>query len=194
MPSTSRAVRPASSMALRTASTAMARVVRPEWREYSVSPKPTMQYTSRRVVISAPRRSDRRPQSAQGSTSRPRKGAGRRAQEQERDGGHVEGGGRKERRGVSAPSVVDPPRDDRPPAAHGSRQGEQNADQRGHLLAAEQVAHDPAEQGGDGAVRIPEQHRGRGQREEAGGHDEAHEGERLQPHGDGHRGPAPDVV
>src|SRR5262245_50108050 len=46
MPSTSRPVSPASSMALRTASTARARVVRPELLEYSVSPTPTMQYLS----------------------------------------------------------------------------------------------------------------------------------------------------
>src|SRR5262249_21442786 len=47
MPSMSAARSPASRIALRTASTAMARVVRPECREYSVSPMPTMQYLSR---------------------------------------------------------------------------------------------------------------------------------------------------
>src|SRR2546425_11802305 len=47
MPSTSDALSPASTIALRTASTAIARVVRPERLEYSVSPTPTMQYLSR---------------------------------------------------------------------------------------------------------------------------------------------------
>src|SRR5204862_481683 len=51
MPSTSEARRPASRMALRTASTAMARVERPEPREYSVSPTPTMQYLSLSVFV-----------------------------------------------------------------------------------------------------------------------------------------------
>src|SRR6185436_10021294 len=41
-------------MALRTASTAMARVERPEPREYSVSPTPTMQYLSRRWHMNSP--------------------------------------------------------------------------------------------------------------------------------------------
>src|SRR5262249_17139293 len=43
--------RPASRIALRIASTAIARVVRPEPREYSVSPTPTMQYLSLSVFI-----------------------------------------------------------------------------------------------------------------------------------------------
>src|SRR5262249_52294789 len=47
IPSTSAALSPASRIALRIASTAMARVVRPDAREYSVSPTPTMQYLSR---------------------------------------------------------------------------------------------------------------------------------------------------
>src|SRR5947207_13031221 len=51
MPSTSEARSPASRMALRTASTAMARVERPEPREYSVSPTPTMQYLSLSVLM-----------------------------------------------------------------------------------------------------------------------------------------------
>src|SRR6266404_1185713 len=42
-------------MALRTASTAMARVERPEPREYSVSPTPTMQYLSLSVFIATGR-------------------------------------------------------------------------------------------------------------------------------------------
>src|SRR5438552_9635647 len=54
MPSTSRAVKPASRIARRIASTAIARVVRPEAREYSVSPTPTTQYWSRRVFIAPP--------------------------------------------------------------------------------------------------------------------------------------------
>src|SRR5437867_2061091 len=54
MPSTSAALSPASMIALRMASTAMARVVRRELREYSVSPTPTMQYLSRRVFIESP--------------------------------------------------------------------------------------------------------------------------------------------
>src|SRR5215813_6084379 len=54
MPSTSLALSPASRMALRTASTAMARVERPEPREYSVSPTPTMQYLSRRWLMVSP--------------------------------------------------------------------------------------------------------------------------------------------
>src|SRR2546422_2826149 len=55
MPSTSEARRPASRMALRTASTAIARVERPEPREYSVSPTPTMQYLSFSVFIATGR-------------------------------------------------------------------------------------------------------------------------------------------
>src|SRR2546425_4849445 len=51
MPSTSEARRPASRMALRTASTAMARVERPEPLEYSVSPMPTMQYLPLSVFV-----------------------------------------------------------------------------------------------------------------------------------------------
>src|SRR2546425_10528910 len=54
MPSTSAALSPASRIALRMASTAMARVVRRELREYSVSPTPTMQDLSRRVFIESP--------------------------------------------------------------------------------------------------------------------------------------------
>src|SRR5262245_9821767 len=54
MPSTSDGRSPASFSALRTASTAMARVVRPELCEYSVSPTPTMQYLSRREFIRSP--------------------------------------------------------------------------------------------------------------------------------------------
>src|SRR6185295_5800350 len=46
MPSTPSLSRPASRMALRTASTAIARVLRADWRLYSVSPTPTMQYLS----------------------------------------------------------------------------------------------------------------------------------------------------
>ena len=41
-------------MALTMASTAMARVVRPELREYSVSPTPTMQYRSLSDFIGPP--------------------------------------------------------------------------------------------------------------------------------------------
>src|SRR5206468_13127611 len=51
MPSTSDARRPASRIALRMASTAIARVVRPECREYSVSPTPAMQYLSRSELV-----------------------------------------------------------------------------------------------------------------------------------------------
>src|SRR3989442_5065518 len=54
MPSTSAALSPASRIALRIASTAMARVVRRELREYSVSPTPTMQYFLRSVFIESP--------------------------------------------------------------------------------------------------------------------------------------------
>src|SRR3989304_174395 len=61
MPFTSRAARPASRMARRTASTAIARVVRPEPREYSVSPTPTMQYLSRSVFLGPPFRARPRP-------------------------------------------------------------------------------------------------------------------------------------
>src|SRR3970282_2309866 len=64
MPFTSRAARPASTMARRTASTAIARVVRPEPREYSVSPTPTMQYLSRSVFIGPPCRAGPRPAGA----------------------------------------------------------------------------------------------------------------------------------
>src|SRR5258705_12026385 len=46
MPSTPSLPRPASRMALRTASTAIARVLRADCRLYSVSPTPTMQYLS----------------------------------------------------------------------------------------------------------------------------------------------------
>src|SRR5215475_8949939 len=50
MPSTSLGLRPASRIALRTASTAIARVERLDPREYSVSPTPTMQYLSFRLM------------------------------------------------------------------------------------------------------------------------------------------------
>src|SRR5262245_36903665 len=46
MPSTCAPPSPASSIALRMASTAIARVLRFDWRLYSVSPTPTMQYRS----------------------------------------------------------------------------------------------------------------------------------------------------
>src|SRR5712692_852051 len=46
MPSTPSLPRPASPMALRTASTVIARVLRADCRLYSVSPTPTMQYLS----------------------------------------------------------------------------------------------------------------------------------------------------
>src|SRR2546429_575183 len=55
IPATSEARSPASRMALPTASTAMARVERPEPREYSVSPTPTMQYLSLSVFIATGR-------------------------------------------------------------------------------------------------------------------------------------------
>src|SRR5258707_716606 len=51
-------------IALRPASTAMARVERPEPREYSVSPTPTMQYLSRRWLIASPCHDRSRPASA----------------------------------------------------------------------------------------------------------------------------------
>src|SRR5438552_1913539 len=51
MPSTSEALSPASRIALRTASTAIARVVRLEFFENSVSPTPTMQYLSLRLAM-----------------------------------------------------------------------------------------------------------------------------------------------
>src|SRR2546427_12442740 len=54
MPSTSLALSPASRMALRTASTAIARVERLEPREYSVSPTPTMQYLSFKWLMRSP--------------------------------------------------------------------------------------------------------------------------------------------
>src|SRR5712691_2763443 len=60
MPSTSEGLSPASLSALRTASTAMARVVRPDLCEYSVSPIPTMQYLSRREFTRSPFVSRRR--------------------------------------------------------------------------------------------------------------------------------------
>ncbi len=45
---------PASSIALRTASAPSERVLRPEWREYAVSPTPTMQYLPLSPAIRAP--------------------------------------------------------------------------------------------------------------------------------------------
>src|ERR1700747_1110962 len=50
MPSISAGLSPASSMALRTAQVASARVVLPEPRMYSVSPIPTIAYLSRRYL------------------------------------------------------------------------------------------------------------------------------------------------
>src|ERR1700749_1765405 len=50
MPLTSSGPRAASAMALRSASAPIERVLRPEWREYGVSPTPTMQYLSLRPV------------------------------------------------------------------------------------------------------------------------------------------------
>src|SRR5678815_546875 len=80
MPSTSLALRPASRMALRMASTAMARVERPDPREYSVSPTPTMQYLSRRWLIASPCRNRSR------SAASPR--SGRSLAAAARHGGH----------------------------------------------------------------------------------------------------------
>ena len=54
IPSTSEALSPASAMAFFTASTAMARVLRPECLLYSVSPTPTMQYLSLSPAITPP--------------------------------------------------------------------------------------------------------------------------------------------
>src|SRR5262249_12708494 len=83
MPSTSAALSPASRIALRMASTAMARVVRPAAREYSVSPTPTMQYLSRSprlwtsifrvppVSMSTPRPRDPSPATARGVRGTP---------------------------------------------------------------------------------------------------------------------------
>src|SRR5437016_2055796 len=83
MPSTSDARRPASRIALRMASTAIARVVRPECREYSVSPTPTMQYLSRSELVATwglPGPARREPGGGDATTSSgPRSGRGRAA-------------------------------------------------------------------------------------------------------------------
>src|SRR5881396_1840365 len=79
MPSTSDARRPASRIALRMASTAIARVVRPECREYSVSATPTMQYLSRSELVATcglPGPAKREPGGGDATTSpRPRRSA-----------------------------------------------------------------------------------------------------------------------
>ncbi len=54
IPSTSAALSPASAIAFFRASTAMARVLRPECLLYSVSPTPTMQYLSLSPAITPP--------------------------------------------------------------------------------------------------------------------------------------------
>src|SRR5215470_9389979 len=63
IPSTCAPLSPASSIALRMASTAIARVLRFDWRLYSVSPTPTMQYRSlspaMRVSLAPPLRGGR---------------------------------------------------------------------------------------------------------------------------------------
>jgi hypothetical protein len=54
IPSTSFGPSPASASAVLIASTAMARVLRPECRLYSVSPTPTIAYLSRRLAMRGP--------------------------------------------------------------------------------------------------------------------------------------------
>src|SRR5437870_10161267 len=74
MPSTASRGRPASAIALPTASAPRARVVRPDARLYSVSPTPTMQYRSRSRRIA----SDSVTEGAGGGLDAPRPGEGAR--------------------------------------------------------------------------------------------------------------------
>src|SRR5437870_13721231 len=110
MPSTSRAVRPASRIARRIASTAIARVVRPEAREYSVSPTPTTQYWSRRVFIASPCRASA---PSRAILAGPRSARRLRAHEED-DRADVQERREHPREVVAPGRVVDRARDERP--------------------------------------------------------------------------------
>src|SRR5881409_452058 len=124
MPSTSRAVRPASRIARRIASTAIARVVRPEAREYSVSPTPTTQYVSRRVFIAPPCRA-RAPSRA--ILAGPRSARRLRAHEED-DRADVQERREHPREVVAPGRVVDRARDERTQAGHRAGQREEEPD------------------------------------------------------------------
>src|SRR3972149_6512494 len=116
MPFTSRAARPASRMARRTASTAIARVVRPEPREYSVSPTPTMQYLSRSVFIGPPCPAGPPP----AGPPVPARGGGRPREREQRDRDEVQLAARAMGEVACVVGVVDRNGVPRPPARHGA--------------------------------------------------------------------------
>src|SRR5438445_626120 len=191
MPSTSRAVRPASRIARRIASTAIARVVRPEAREYSVSPTPTTQYWSRRVFIAPPCRA-RAPSRA--ILAGPRSARRLRAHEED-DRADVQERREQPREVVAPGRVVDRARDERPPPCHHPGQREEEPDELARLAAAEEVADDRGEERGDRAVRVAEDERAAEEQGEAAiGEEEAEEADGLERHRDPDGGLAPDPV
>src|SRR2546422_6329046 len=145
MPSTSRAVRSASRIARRIASTAIARVVRPEAREYSVSPTPTTQYVSRRVFIASPCRASAPSRAILAGPRSPRR---LRAHEED-DRADVQERREHPREVVAPGRVVDRARDERPPPCHHPGQREEEPDELARLAAAEEVADDRGEERGD---------------------------------------------
>src|SRR5439155_770560 len=191
MPSTSRAVRPASRIARRIASTAIARVVRPEAREYSVSPTPTTQYWSRRVFIAPPCRA-RAPSRA--ILAGPRSARRLRAHEED-DRADVQERREQPREVVAPGRVVDRARDERSPPCHHPGQREEEPDELARLAAAEEVADDRGEERGDRAVRVAEDERAAEEQGEAAiGEEEAEEADGLERHRDPDGGLAPDPV
>src|SRR5712691_4410217 len=185
MPSTSRAVRPASRIARRIASTAIARVVRPEAREYSVSPTPTTQYLSRRVFIAPPYRASA---PSRAILAGPRFARRLRAHEED-DRADVQERREHPREVVAPGRVVDRARDERPPPCHHPGQREEEPDELARLAAAEEVADDRGEERGDRAVRVAEE-----EGEAAAGEEEAEEADGLERHRDPDGGLAPDPV
>src|SRR5256712_5675528 len=191
MPSTSRAVRPASRIARRIASTAIARVVRPEAREYSVSPTPTTQYVSRRVFIAPPCRASA---PSRAILAGPRS-ARRLRQDKEDDRADVQERREQPREVVAPGRVVDRARDERPPPRHHPGQREEEPDELARLAAAAEVADDRGEQRGDRAVRVAEDERAaEEQGEAAAGEEEAEEADRRERHRDPDGERAPDPV
>src|SRR6266581_2178781 len=191
MPSTSRAVRPASRIARRIASTAIARVVRPEAREYSVSPTPTTQYLSRRVFIAPPCRASA---PSRAILAGPRSARRLRAHEED-DRADVQERREHPREVVAPGRVVDRARDERPPPCHHPGQREEEPDELARLAAAEEVADDRGEERGDRAVRVAEDERAaEEQGEAAAGEEEAEEADGLERHCDPDGGLAPDPV
>src|SRR5215510_2106264 len=149
IPSTWAPLSPASSIALRMASTAIARVLRFDWRLYSVSPTPTMQYRSlspaMRVSLTPRLRGGRaslaghrRPVN-QGGFRRPR---ARRPREGEHgEGDEIRDGADPAGHRIAAEAVVDPSRAQGAERGGGPSEPEDKADERAGMGASEEVRH-----------------------------------------------------